>query len=156
MERFELSRAVRPLPHFECGPFNHLGTSPKTGLLYQHQRKKSSFFPFLFGNFKNLREFFHYCGVILPLMRAQTTGTILDPVFRIGKAASATVTQRIQRTIAEQAAKGVPVCAFVAGKIFTLPILEKFIMLHFFTPLSTDKFPAADERIPSFLPFSDV
>ena len=28
MERFELSRAVTRLPHFECGPFNHLGTSP--------------------------------------------------------------------------------------------------------------------------------
>ena len=28
MERFELSRAVTHLPHFECGPFNHLGTSP--------------------------------------------------------------------------------------------------------------------------------
>lgn len=30
MERFELSRRGAPdLPHFECGPFNHLGTSPK-------------------------------------------------------------------------------------------------------------------------------
>ena len=30
MERFELSRRGSPdLPHFECGPFNHLGTSPK-------------------------------------------------------------------------------------------------------------------------------
>ena len=29
MERFELSRRGTPdLPHFECGPFNHLGTSP--------------------------------------------------------------------------------------------------------------------------------
>mgnify|MGYP007112530080 CR=1 FL=1 len=28
MERFELSRAFRPLPLFESGPFNHLGTSP--------------------------------------------------------------------------------------------------------------------------------
>ena len=29
MERFELSQVVTPLPHFECGPFNHLGTSPQ-------------------------------------------------------------------------------------------------------------------------------
>ena len=34
MERFELSQALTPLPHFECGPFNHLGTSPH---LSQHQ-----------------------------------------------------------------------------------------------------------------------
>lgn len=29
MERFELSRRLPDLPHFECGPFSHLGTSPK-------------------------------------------------------------------------------------------------------------------------------
>ena len=28
MERFELSRVLTPLPLFESGPFNHLGTSP--------------------------------------------------------------------------------------------------------------------------------
>ena len=28
MERFELSRQLPDLPHFECGPFSHLGTSP--------------------------------------------------------------------------------------------------------------------------------
>gem|GEM_PF-7009271 len=29
MKRFELLRRGTPdLPHFECGPFNHLGTSP--------------------------------------------------------------------------------------------------------------------------------
>ena len=28
MERFELSRRLPDLPHFECGPFSHLGTSP--------------------------------------------------------------------------------------------------------------------------------
>ena len=31
MKRFELLRPVTPdLPHFECGPFSHLGTSPCT------------------------------------------------------------------------------------------------------------------------------
>ena len=34
MERFELSQALTPLPLFESGPFNHLGTSP---CLSQHQ-----------------------------------------------------------------------------------------------------------------------
>ena len=28
MEGFEPSRGVTRLPHFECGPFNRLGTSP--------------------------------------------------------------------------------------------------------------------------------
>lgn len=28
MERFELSRRLPDLPHFECGPFSLLGTSP--------------------------------------------------------------------------------------------------------------------------------
>lgn len=31
MERFELSRRLPDLPHFECGPFSHLGTSPDSG-----------------------------------------------------------------------------------------------------------------------------
>ena len=28
MEGFEPSRRLPDLPHFECGPFSHLGTSP--------------------------------------------------------------------------------------------------------------------------------
>ena len=28
IERFELSRRLPDLPHFECGPFSHLGISP--------------------------------------------------------------------------------------------------------------------------------
>ena len=28
MKRFELLRRLPDLPHFECGPFDHLGTSP--------------------------------------------------------------------------------------------------------------------------------
>ena len=130
MERFELSRAVRPLPHFECGPFNHLGTSPKTGLLYQHQRKKSSFFAFLFGNFKNLREFFHYCGIILPLMRAQTTGAILDSLWGIGIITSAILSQGIKRTEAEQTAEAFLVCPSMTGEILAFPVLKKIVITH--------------------------
>ena len=34
MKRFELLRRGTPdLPHFECGPFNHLGTSPRFNFL---------------------------------------------------------------------------------------------------------------------------
>ena len=35
MKRFELLRRGTPdLPHFECGPFSHLGTSPKVSDYY--------------------------------------------------------------------------------------------------------------------------
>ena len=34
MEGFEPSRVVKRLPHFECGPFSHLGTSPKVSDYY--------------------------------------------------------------------------------------------------------------------------
>jgi hypothetical protein len=60
-------------------------------------------------------------------MGKQAVGTILDTVFGVGKIAAATVCQSIQRTIAEQTAKGLRVCARVAGKVFTVPVLEKII-----------------------------
>ena len=35
MKRFELLRRGTPdLPHFECGPFNHLGTSPYVSVCF--------------------------------------------------------------------------------------------------------------------------
>ena len=34
MEGFEPSRRLPDLPHFECGPFSHLGTSPKVSDYY--------------------------------------------------------------------------------------------------------------------------
>ena len=41
MERFELSRRLPDLPHFECGPFSHLGTSPHYDFLRRSWAKKS-------------------------------------------------------------------------------------------------------------------
>ena len=57
MEGFEPSHRLPGLPHFECGPFSHLGTSPddrkysaaKPSILYKVSRKRSIFFEtFLF------------------------------------------------------------------------------------------------------------
>ena len=43
MKRFELLRRGTPdLPHFECGPFSHLGTSPDFRLQDCHKSCKTS------------------------------------------------------------------------------------------------------------------
>ena len=39
MKGFEPLRRLPDLPHFECGPFNHLGTSPK----YQRYKKTGEY-----------------------------------------------------------------------------------------------------------------
>lgn len=46
MERFELSRRLPDLPHFECGPFSHLGTSPYDNelIIYKNSVKVNLFF----------------------------------------------------------------------------------------------------------------
>ena len=46
MERFELSRRLPDLPHFECGPFSHLGTSPYDNelIIYKKKGKVNLFF----------------------------------------------------------------------------------------------------------------
>ena len=50
MEGFEPSRRLPDLPHFECGPFSHLGTSPYGVFwedrlsLYIRNRKRSILF----------------------------------------------------------------------------------------------------------------
>ena len=45
MERFELSRRLPDLPHFECGPFSHLGTSPDCfSIIATEIKKVNSFF----------------------------------------------------------------------------------------------------------------
>jgi len=68
-------------------------------------------------------------------MGLQAAGAILDPLLRISKAAAAPVTQRIQRTIAEQTAEAITIRPLMAGKIFTFPILEKIIIRHSDPPI---------------------
>ena len=42
MEGFEPSHRLPGLPHFECGPFSHLGTSPDFRLQDCHKSCKTS------------------------------------------------------------------------------------------------------------------
>ncbi len=48
MEGFEPPHALRRLADFESAPFSHLGTSPKTLVLYQCLVEKSRFYRFFF------------------------------------------------------------------------------------------------------------
>ena len=44
MKRFELLRRFEAdLPHFECGPFNHLGTSPRFNFLKEKIQRSPLF-----------------------------------------------------------------------------------------------------------------
>ncbi len=44
--------------------------------------------------------------------------------------AAAVLSQTVKGTIAENTAEGVRICTFVAGEIFTFPVLEKVVMGH--------------------------
>ena len=68
-------------------------------------------------------------------MGDQTSGAILDAIFGIGKIAAAFVAQCIKGTVTKQAAEVCVVCALVAGKIFTISVLEEIIICHSLTPL---------------------
>ena len=50
MEGFEPSHRLPGLPHFECGPFSHLGTSPDANLYYyiRYPEKGQSFLKLFF------------------------------------------------------------------------------------------------------------
>ena len=70
--------------------------------------------------------------IILPSVGAQAAGAVLDAALRICKAAAALVAQGIQRAKAKEAVEILRVCARMTREIFTLPILEKFIVFHTF------------------------
>ena len=133
MEGFEPPHALRRLADFESAPFSHLGTSPKTWLLYQQHRKKSRFFRIrmaLFYHFQNLCHTTADTFIVFPAMGPQAPGTIFDPIFCITEASAAFFSQAIQRTVAEQAAKSLRICPLMAREILTFPVLEKIIMRH--------------------------
>ena len=67
-------------------------------------------------------------------MRMQTPGAILNSIVQILEAAAALVCQTIQRAIAEQAAEGSRIGAFMAGKILTFQKKEKVIVAHTNSP----------------------
>jgi hypothetical protein len=98
-----------------------------TMVLYQPIREKSRL---LFRHFKNAGHFFADGTIILPAVGLQALGAILDAIFRVCKAAAALVAQGVQGTIAEQAAEGFRVSAWMAGEIFAFLVLEKIIVGH--------------------------
>lgn len=58
-------------------------------------------------------------------MRNKAIRAILDTFFGVSKVASALISKCIQRTEAEKAIKVFGIFHIVAGKVFTLPVLEK-------------------------------
>ena len=64
-------------------------------------------------------------------MGAQAIGTILDSAICVGKVTAAVLPQCVQGAIAEQAIEGFRICALMAGKIVTFPILKKIVIRHF-------------------------
>ena len=68
--------------------------------------------------------------VIFPLVGTQATGAVLDPVFGVCKPTSATISEGIKRAIAKQAAKFLRICTLMAGEVFTLFMLKKFVVFH--------------------------
>ncbi len=62
-------------------------------------------------------------------MGNQTVRTVLDALVSIAEVPAAALTQRVKRAVAEQTVEAVRVRTRMAGKIFTFPVAEKFVML---------------------------
>ena len=77
------------------------------------------------GNLGNFSEPFHDITVVVPYMRRQTAGAVLEAVFVVGKGSSALISQRVKRTITKEAVKSVGVFCFVAGEGFAVFMAEK-------------------------------
>ena len=68
--------------------------------------------------------------IILPAMGSQAICAVLNTILRISKITPTTVSQGIQRTVAEKAAKAFRICTRMTGKIFTLLMLKKIVVCH--------------------------
>ena len=84
--------------------------------------KKSRLF---FSHFHNELQLFTNFGVILPAVGPQAVGAILDPIRRICEAAATVLPQRIQWAVTKQTAEFLRVRSRVAGKVLTIPVLNK-------------------------------
>ena len=133
MEGFEPPHVLRRLADFESAPFSHLGTSPKTWLLYQRWVEKSRIFPnlrLLFCHLQDLLGLLADLGILLPAVRAQTVGAVFVAILGILEITAAILPKGIQGAVAENTAETFRISTGMAGKIFTFPILEKIIMCH--------------------------
>ena len=68
-------------------------------------------------------------------MRYEAIGAVLDALVCISKISPAALTECIQRTVTEQAVEMFRIRAGMAGKKFTFPVAEKFIMLRLFAAI---------------------
>lgn len=82
------------------------------------------------GKLLDLIHFLQYLVVIPPFVGNQAVRAVLNTVFRIGKVAAAVLPQGIQGTVTEQAAKICRILSLMAGKVFTIPVLEEIIATH--------------------------
>lgn len=85
---------------------------------------------FLLHQFDDLTHLFGDVPVAFPLVGTQAGRAVLDAVFCVVEIAAAVFAQGIEGAVAENAGEGFGVGMFVAGEIFTLPVLEKIIMCH--------------------------
>ena len=95
--------------------------------------KRFSFFCYL----GKLTEPSDDIGVIVPFMRHQAMGAVLDALFGISEMPSAAFSQSIKGTIAEQAVKIVRIIGFMTGKILASLMAEKAVSPVFLHCLKT-------------------
>lgn len=94
-----------------------------------------------FSKFHNLPDPGTNILIVFPLMRPQATGAVLDAVLCVPEIPAALISQGIQRTEAEQTAKVLWVCSFVAGEIFAFPMLKKIVVCHVIPSRKLDPVP---------------
>ena len=70
-------------------------------------------------------------SVIFPSVGNQAARAVLDPVFCITEIPAAFLSQRVQRTVAEQAVEVLRIRALMTGKIFTFFMAEKRVLFAF-------------------------
>ena len=82
-------------------------------------------FPLFFHHLRKLSVFSGDISVIFPSVGNQAARAVLDPVFCITEIPAAFLSQRVQRTVAEQAVEVLRIRALMTGKIFTFFMAEK-------------------------------
>ena len=116
---------------FESAPFSHLGTSPWTELLYQWKLEKSrdlrgiSFGQFQYGI--HASDYFIILGLD---MGPEAWRTVFYAIFCVAAVSAAVSAKRIQWTVAEKTIKFCFRNSLMTGKIFTVPVLKKAVMVH--------------------------
>ena len=88
-------------------------------------------FPLFFHHLRKLSVFSGDISVIFPSVGNLAARAVLDPVFCIAEIPAAFLSQRVQRTVAEQAVEVLRIRALMTGKIFTFFMTEKRVLFTF-------------------------